>query len=114
MLLGYVLVLLSAFGFGLLPIFAIFAYDSGMGVPTLLFLRFAFATVLFFSYILIKMRGWKITGKQWLALFLLGGVLYTMQATDIFQFRKAYTSTACFVATVPLSNICCYFIFFYQ
>lgn len=88
MLLGYVLVLLSAFGFGLLPIFAIFAYDSGMGVPTLLFLRFAFATVLFFSYILIKMRGWKITGKQWLALFLLGGVLYTMQATTYFNSVK--------------------------
>ncbi len=88
MLLGYILVILSAFGFGLLPIFAIFAYESGMGVPTLLFLRFLFSSIIFFSIIFIKLKKWRITRKQLLTLFFLGGVLYTLQSALYFSSVK--------------------------
>lgn len=88
MYLGYILVLLSAFGFGVLPIFAVFAYESEMNVPTLLFLRFTFSSIFFFTYIFLKRVGWKVTKKQLLSLFLLGGVLYTMQSTFYFSAVK--------------------------
>ena len=39
---GYGLILLSATGFAFIPIFALYAYDSGVTVTTLLFLRYAF------------------------------------------------------------------------
>lgn len=85
MVLGYILVLLSAFGFGVMPIFALYAYEANMGVPTLLFLRFAFSTLLFFSYIFLRVKGWRVSAKQLLSLFILGGVLYTLQATTYFN-----------------------------
>lgn len=47
---GYVLIGVSAAGFGLMPIFAVYAYDNGLNVPTLLFLRFALAALLLFAY----------------------------------------------------------------
>ena len=47
---GAIILLLSAFGFGLLPIFALFAYKANINVTTLLFLRFSFGALLFFVY----------------------------------------------------------------
>jgi drug/metabolite transporter (DMT)-like permease len=85
---GYIYIILSATSFALIPIFAIYAYDSGVSTTTLLFLRFAFASIIFFAYIFIKMRNWKITKKQILFLILLGGILYTIQSTFYFTAVK--------------------------
>lgn len=84
MLFGYLLVLLSAAGFGLLPIFALFAYDSGVSVTTLLFLRFAIAAVIFFGCVFFYSRAWNVSRRQLTALLLLGSVFYTLQSSAYF------------------------------
>ncbi|PLR77410.1 EamA family transporter [Bacillus sp. V3-13] len=84
MYLGIFLILLSAAGFGLLPIFALYAYESGISVATLLFLRFAFAATILFFYLFIKKQPLQITKKLLFSLFFLGGVLYTLQSTFYF------------------------------
>ncbi|HUW64335.1 MAG TPA: DMT family transporter [Spirochaetia bacterium] len=85
---GILLVLLSAAGFGLMPIFASYAYESGLNVPTLLFLRFAFAAVILFGYLFVKNKQWGLTRKQIALLLLLGGVLYTLQSFFYFSSVK--------------------------
>lgn len=90
---GHFLVFLSATGFGLLTIFASFAYESGVSVATLLFLRFAFASVIFFAYLFLRIKKWSMTRKQLLSLVFLGCVLYTLQSSFYFSSVK-YISTA--------------------
>lgn len=85
---GYFLILLSATAFGLMPIFAIYAYDHHVSVNTLLFLRFSFASIIFFSYILMKKKLVSISKKQILTFFLLGSVLYTLQSSFYFSSIK--------------------------
>ncbi|BAU29832.1 threonine/homoserine efflux transporter RhtA [Aneurinibacillus soli] len=81
---GYLLVLLSAVGFGVLPIFALFAYDSGVSVATLLFLRFVIAAVIFFGCVFLYSRTWNVSRRQLVSLLLLGGVFYTLQSSAYF------------------------------
>lgn len=85
---GYVLIILSAFGFGLIPILAIYAYDSNVSLTTLLFSRFTLTSFTFFSYLFVKKVSLKITKKQLLSFFFLGGVLYTLQSTFYFSAVK--------------------------
>lgn len=93
MLIGYLLVLLSAVGFGLIPIFALYSYQSGVTVTTLLFLRFAIAAFFFFAYAVFKLKKWtSISRKQILFMILLGGGLYTVQS--LFYFLSVQYITA--------------------
>jgi drug/metabolite transporter (DMT)-like permease len=85
---GYLLIFISASAFGLMPIFALYAYDSHVKVTTLLFLRFLFAAILFFLYLFFKNGLSFISKKQLLSLILLGGVLYTLQSTFYFSAVK--------------------------
>ena len=82
---GVVLIFLSAFGFGLMPIFAIYAYAGGVNVPTLLFLRFAVAAVCFFAYLFWRRTKWRLRPRELVSLFFLGAVLYTLQSTFYFS-----------------------------
>jgi len=88
MYLGYFLILLSATAFGLMPIFAIYAYDHQVSVNTLLFLRFSFAAIIFFSYLFMKKGFVSITKKQIITFFLLGSILYTLQSSFYFSSIK--------------------------
>ncbi|WP_088040771.1 DMT family transporter [Bacillus sp. EAC] len=88
MYIGYLLILLSATAFGLMPIFAIYAYDQNISVNTLLFLRFTFATIIFFGYLLVRKKLVSITFKQLALFLLLGGVLYTLQSSFYFSSVK--------------------------
>lgn len=90
---GYILIMISAISFSLIPIFALYAYDSGISTTTLLFLRFAIAAIIFFAYLFLKMKKWKITKKQLLSLLLLGGILYTLQSTFYFSAVKYIPSS---------------------
>ncbi|MFI6520851.1 DMT family transporter [Spirillospora sp. NPDC050679] len=85
---GYVFVALSAAGFGLMPVLAVYAYRDGLTVPTLLFLRFAIAALIFVPFALrhAARRGTPGRAVRHLPrLLLLGGVLYTAQSALYFS-----------------------------
>ncbi|MGB8955729.1 MAG: DMT family transporter [Tumebacillaceae bacterium] len=102
--LGVLAVLLSAFGFGMMPLLAVYAYAGGASVPTVLFVRFALAALFFFA--LLKIRRHKITmgRKQLLVLFLMGGIFYTAMSTMYFLSVKFVTSSvaALMLNTYPI------------
>lgn len=83
--LGVLLVFVSAAAFGVMTIFAVFAYGAGVSVSTLLFLRFLFASAIFFGLIFWKKESVRVNKKQLLSLFFLGGILYTMQSLSFFS-----------------------------
>lgn len=83
--LGVLYVFLSAAGFGVMSIFAVFAYGAGVAVSTLLFLRFLFASVLFFGWLAWRKESFRINRKQVLSLFCLGGIMYTLQSLSFFS-----------------------------
>jgi Predicted permease, DMT superfamily len=86
---GVSLIVLSAIGFGIMPIFALIAYRSKINVMTLLFIRFLISAAIFLGYLSIRrwIRGEKVklTLKQLGALFGMGGVFYTLQSTLYFS-----------------------------
>ncbi len=82
---GVALVFLSALGFSLLPIFAIFAYREGANVSTLLFLRFTLASLTLFAYLGVKKRLSTVSRRQLAMMFVLGGVCYSSQASLYFS-----------------------------
>lgn len=83
--LGVFLIVLSTLGFGIMPIFAIYAYASGITVPTLLLIRFTLASALFFLYLFFKRERISLSRMELLGLFILGGVCYTAQSTLYFS-----------------------------
>ncbi|WP_312113577.1 DMT family transporter [Brevibacillus reuszeri] len=83
--LGVLYVFISAACFGVMSIFAVYAYGAGVSVSTLLFLRFLFAAILFFGFLVLRKEGLRLVKKQIVALFVLGGVLYTLQSLSFFS-----------------------------
>lgn len=83
--LGVCLAVLSANGFGMIPIFAKYAYQGGTTVTTLLFLRFSLAALFFFGFIFIRRVEIRVSRSTLLALFILGSVLYMMQSNFYFS-----------------------------
>lgn len=88
MIIGFLLVLLSAAGFAFIPIFAVYAYDAGVNVFTLLFLRFLLAAAIFFVWLLIRKQLQRLRLKQLLSIALLGGVFYATQSILYFSSVK--------------------------
>ncbi len=82
---GACLVLLSAISFGLMPIFIVFAYQSGIDTNTLLLLRFLFSSIFFFSYAAKKHGGIRISKKALFSFFILGAICYTFQSRFYFS-----------------------------
>lgn len=81
---GVILVLFSTLCFSFLPIFAIFAYEGGINVTTLLFIRFISASVLLFIYSFIKYKSISVNKKTLLFLFILGAIGYNLQSRFYF------------------------------
>ncbi|GAA2908174.1 hypothetical protein GCM10010517_74610 [Streptosporangium fragile] len=77
---GVVATLVSATAFGLMPVFASYAYGTGMSVTTLLAARFAIAAAVFLAWLGVRGRLTRLTGRQWATLALLGGGMYTTQS----------------------------------
>lgn len=79
--------ILSACGFGTMPLFALYAYRSGINVSTLLLIRFAVATLLLLGYTFTSRRrraDARLRPAELFHLFLLGGICYTLQSTFYF------------------------------
>lgn len=72
--------LISSGTFGLIPLFSIpLMTDDGLGLPTILFYRFLFSTVMMGAICLLKRESLKISPKHLLTIFLLG-LLYAATA----------------------------------
>ena len=102
--LGVATVLLSAFGFGMMPLLAVNAYAGGASVPTVLFVRFTLAALFFFAVLKIRRQKITISRKQLLVLFLLGGIFYTAMSTMYFLSVKFVPSSvaALMLSTYPI------------
>jgi drug/metabolite transporter (DMT)-like permease len=80
-IIGAVLIIFSALGFGSMTIFATYAYRGGITVATMLFIRFCIATVILFIYVGLRYGRPQVRGKDFFALFILGAVFYTTQSS---------------------------------
>jgi drug/metabolite transporter (DMT)-like permease len=90
---GLLLVLYSALGFGLLPIFALLAYRGGIGVITLLAIRFVLSGLVLLAFLLA--RGRRVWAQVRPALpGLIGlGLGYTLQSGFYFSAVRYITAS---------------------
>lgn len=82
---GILFAILASVAFGLMPIFAKFAYINGSNPNTVLFFRFAIASLVLLVYLLFKKVSIKVTKKQFLLLFLTGIIGYTITTQTLFM-----------------------------
>lgn len=76
--------MISAVSFGLMPIFARFAYGRDVGVQELLFMRFLLAFLLMGTFLRLASRVSIPSRKNLFLLFALGGIGYFLQSTFYF------------------------------
>jgi drug/metabolite transporter (DMT)-like permease len=76
---GVLCIVLSACGFGAMPIFARISYAGGVDLPTLLFLRFALAAALMSALMLARRWPWP-RGRNLCLLVAMGMIGYAGQA----------------------------------
>lgn len=102
--LGVILVMISAAGFGLMGIFAKYAYAVNVNVVTVLSFRFLIAAVIMWSVLLIKRENPRVGGKQLLALAALGILGYAVMASFYFNSVKLIPAsiTAIILYTYPV------------
>ncbi len=103
-LLGSILVLISAVCFGLIPIFTRFAYEGGVSVNGLLFIRFFSAFILVGIFLRLTGRFYIPSKTQLLFLLALGGIGYFLAAFFYFtSFLYITVSVAVLIAnTYPV------------
>ena len=77
---GIILAIISAIGYSIMPILAVNVYKYSVSTFTLLFIRFFISSIILYIYIRFKYKSAVISKKDVLVFFLLGGILYTMQA----------------------------------
>ncbi|MGD2250490.1 MAG: DMT family transporter [Candidatus Methanofastidiosia archaeon] len=82
---GVVWILISAFSFAFLGIFGKFAYKEDINSITLLFLRFTFASVILFVYVMVKKISIHLNRKNLLVVLFLGGICYAGASFTYFQ-----------------------------
>lgn len=92
---GIFLVIASASGFGLMPIFTKFVYQDGVSTLTLLFLRFFFAAIFFFILLMVTKTEVRLSYRMLLGMLLVGGVFYMVQS--ILFFNSVHYLTASMV-----------------
>lgn len=94
-LLGAVLTVISATGFGLMAVFAKFAYREDINILTLLSMRFLIAALIMWIVIYASKRNPWIGLKRILAIMAVGGIGYGLESTFLFgAFRLIPASIA--------------------
>jgi drug/metabolite transporter (DMT)-like permease len=104
--LGSLLVLLSAFGFGTLAIFALYAYRGGVNVTSLLFIRFSLASLVFFAYLFKGRFGIKVTTKQLGLLATLGVFYVSASICYLSSLRYISASLTAFIHYIYPAFVC--------
>lgn len=82
---GILFAILASVAFGLMPIFAKFAYINGSNPNTVLFFRFTIAALVLLVYLVCKKVSIKVTRKQFLLLFVTGLIGYTITTQTLFM-----------------------------
>ena len=80
---GIIFILISAAGFGAMPIFANYTYKYGVDPVTLLFLRFTLASGIMLTYHIFRDARFP-TGRILIILILMGGLGYAGQSFSYF------------------------------
>lgn len=93
---GVICVVISSIGFGLMPVLAKLAYESGGNTYNVLFYRFLFALIVLWIYNLITGKSMKITKEQLKLIFIIGLVGYYTTSLALFM---AYNYVPVGVAT---------------
>jgi drug/metabolite transporter (DMT)-like permease len=75
---GIILVMLSAFAFGFVPLFAKIAYANGFNPYTLCFFRTLFSSVLLFIIIRLKGINYRLDKKHYISLLKISFIGYTI------------------------------------
>lgn len=97
--LGIMLILISAIGYALMPIFSVGALNEGTAVSTLLFMRFSFAAVLLWLYIFIKKIPYKTSLKNLIYITTIALLGFTVASASIYTAYKYVSSS---IATLIL------------
>jgi drug/metabolite transporter (DMT)-like permease len=97
---GLLLGILSSCTFGLIPFFSI-SFNGGMGVPSVLFYRFAFSTIIMLPVFLFHRKRLRFTPRN-LGVLLVLGIFY---ATTSLCLMKSYSETPGGVNTAIPSGI---------
>ena len=82
---GILYAILASVAFGVMPIFAKFAYINGSNSNTVLFFRFSIAAIILFIYLNLKKVSIKVSKKQFILLFITGFLGYTMTTQTLFS-----------------------------
>lgn len=81
---GIIYAILSAAAFGIMPIFAKYSYIHGSNPTSALLFRFIFAFILLFIYFKTTNTNIAIGKRQFLILFLIGAIGYTITTQTLF------------------------------
>ena len=81
---GVVLAIISAICYGMNPLGALFLYEEGLNVNSVIFYRFIFASILLAIFMLIKKDSFYLKFKEIILLALLG-LLFSISAISLFN-----------------------------
>jgi len=96
---GVILVLISALGYALMPIFSVTPLREGTPVSTLLFMRFSLTALLLWPYIIIKKIPYKLSIKSTIYLIVLCLLGFTVATVTL---NNAYKMISGSIATLIL------------
>jgi len=112
--LGLLLVLVSALGFGLIPIFALFAYRGGIRVNTLLFIRFAISAFVLCGWLAVRRRGILSQVRAALPGLAALGLCYTLQSGFYFSAVKHITASLASILLYSYPAFVCLLAFLFE
>lgn len=81
---GYILGAVAAISYGTNPLFALPLYGLGMGVPSVLFYRYAFATLILGTIMLIRNYSFRLKFQE-IPMMIGLGVLFAMSSALLFE-----------------------------
>ncbi len=98
---GYVNGIVASISYGTNPLFTLPMYKLRMGVNSVLFYRYLFASVIYGLWLkFIKKKDLRISGKEFCCLALLG-ILFAMSSVTLFAaFQYLYSGIACTILFV--------------
>ncbi|MEG0641031.1 MAG: DMT family transporter [Clostridium sp.] len=81
---GFLFSIISSAAFGIGPSFAKIAYSNGSNPTSVLMFRFLIATIILFGYLMFNKINIKVSRKQFIMLFIIGILGYTITTQTLF------------------------------